>query len=329
MPHLNSTVSFLIIIGIILLLLGIAFFGVLFLLSKHAFHVIFDRPFPRPAYDRSPMEINQDTIYGRGQNWFYTNRLDFKDLTITSYDGLELFAYYRPAEKSETRLLVVLIHGWRDTPAQMAAFAQMYLEKADCHILIPHLRAHGMSMGDYIGYGLPDSQDILMWTEYMENHLPPHMSILYHGWSMGAATALIAAESGHLSHSVVGLVVDCPYDSLENQIQYIIRRKYHFAPGILLRTVSRITEKNLGYSIKMISPIARAGKIEVPVLIIHGTDDTFVPNSMSAALYDAISSPKRIVFVQGADHIMSFDVAPSTYSSELDHFLRICKIDID
>ena len=104
MPHLNSTVSFLLIIGIILLLLGIVFFGALFLLSKRAFHVIFDRPFPRPAYDRSPMEINQDTIYGRGQNWFYTNRLDFKDLTITSYDGLELFAYYRPAAKSETRL---------------------------------------------------------------------------------------------------------------------------------------------------------------------------------------------------------------------------------
>jgi fermentation-respiration switch protein FrsA (DUF1100 family) len=211
----------------------------------------------------------------------------------------------------------------------MAAFAQMYLEKTDCHILIPHLRAHGMSMGNYIGYGLPDSQDILMWTEYMEKNLPPNMSILYHGWSMGASTALIAAESGHLSRSVVGLVVDCPYDSLENQIRYIIRRKYHFVPGIFLRSISRFMEKNLGYSIKMISPIARAGKIKVPVLMIHGTDDTFVPTVMSEALYDAIKSPKRIVFVQGAEHIMSFDVAPSTYSSELDHFMRVCLIDID
>ena len=185
-----------------------------------------------------------------------------------------------------------------------------------------------MSQGKYIGYGLSDSQDILTWTAYMEEHLAGPLSILYHGWSMGAATVLIAGGSGHLPPSVVGLIADSPYDNFENQLRHNIRRQYRFAPGILLHGISREARKKLGYTPHQISPIARAGKIKVPVLLIHGTSDTFVPGYMSEKIYEKIKSPKRILLVQEADHVMSFDVAPSTYSSEVDQFLKVCKIDI-
>ena len=326
MPDAGTVASWILFALLILLLLLGALLGGMYFLTKYTFHSIFDRPFLRPAYDRSPMEINQDTIYGRGQNWFYTNRLDFQDLQITSYDGLELFAYYRPAAKKASRLLVVLLHGWRDTPAQMAAFTQMYLEKTDCHILIPHLRAHGMSQGNHIGYGLPDSQDLLMWTSYMEHHLEGPLHILYHGWSMGAATALITAGSGKLSPSVVGLIADSSYDSLENQLRYTISRRYHFAPDFFFRGISYFSRKVLGYTLRQISPVARASKIEVPVLIIQGTNDTFVPTGMSEKIYEKIQSPKRILLVQDAGHVMSYNVAPSIYSSEVDQFLKVCNI---
>ena len=111
MPNTGSPASWILLVFLIVLFLAGALIGLHFYLTRRAFHVIFNRPFPRPAYDRSPMEIKQDTIYGRGQNWFYTNRLDFQDLQITSYDGLELYAYYRPAAKKETKFMVVLIHG--------------------------------------------------------------------------------------------------------------------------------------------------------------------------------------------------------------------------
>ena len=329
MPNSGSPASWILLVFLIVLFLAGAILVLLVYLTRRAFHTIFDRPFPRPAYDRSPMEIKQDTIYGRGQNWFYTNRIDFQDLQITSYDGLELYAYYRPAVKKDTRFMVVLIHGWRDTPSSMAAFAQMYLEKTDCHILIPHMRAHGMSQGKYIGYGLSDSQDILMWTSYMEDHLAGPLSVLYHGWSMGAATVLIAGGSGHLPASVVGLIADSPYDNLENQLRHNIRSRYRFAPGILLRGISRYAHKGVGYSLYKISPIARAGRIEVPVLLIHGTSDTFVPSYMSEKIYEKVKSPKRILLVQDAEHVMSYNAAPSTYSSEVEQFLRACKIEIE
>ena len=160
----------------------------------------------------------------------------------------------------------------------------------------------------------------------MENRLQVPLSILYHGWSMGAAAVLIAAGSGHLPPSVIGVVADSPYDSLDHQLQHKIRQMYHVSPGFLLHGISRLAQKILGYPISRISPISRADRISVPVLLIHGTADTFVPPIMSDALYERIQSPKRILIVQDAEHIMSYDVAPSIYSSEIDQFMRACGI---
>jgi len=324
LPGAGSFVSWILLIFLILLILAAVAAGVLFLFARKCFHIIFDRPYPKPLYDRSPTEINQDTIYGRGQNWFYSNRLDFEDLSITSYDGIKLAAYYRPADNKDTKRLVILLHGWKDNPSVMAAFAQMYLEKADCHILIPHMRAHGMSQGSFIGYGLAESQDILMWTQYMEKHLEGPLSIIYHGWSMGAATALIAAGSRHLSSSVAGVAADSPYSSLGRQLQHYIRSRYHFAPNFLISAISWFARKHIGYSIPQVSPLAYAGRIKVPVLLIHGTGDTFVPPDMCEELYDKIRAPKKILFVQDVEHVMAYDAASSSYSSEVEQLLRAC-----
>lgn len=323
MPDTGYLVPVLLIVLSVLALAALVTLAV-FVVALKGFHSIFDRPFPKPVYDRSPQEINQDLIYGRGQNWFYTNRLDFQNLFITSYDGLKLSAYYRPADKKDTRRLVILLHGWKDVPSVMAAFAQMYLAMGDCHILIPHLRAHGMSGGAYIGYGLADSEDLLMWTRYMESVIDMPLTVVYHGWSMGAATALIAAGSRQLPDSVAGVVADCPYASLDAQLRLIIRRRYRFAPTFLMRLISRNAKDRLGYGIEDVSPAVRASRISIPVLQIHGGLDTFVPPSASEEIYERIRSPKRLLVIEDAEHVMSYETAPSVYSSETERFLRVC-----
>jgi len=308
-----------------LLLFFIVIYGLLWLLSWRIFHGIFDRPFPRPIYDRSPQTINQETIFGRGQNWFYSNRMDFQDVQMTSYDGIKLSAYYRAADRATNKKLVVILHGWRDAPSAVAAYAQLYLEKTDCHILMLHLRAHGMSQGDYIGYGLADSQDLIMWITYMNKILKGPLEILIHGWSMGAATAILAAGSKRLPENVVGVVADSSFDTLANQIRYIMRKRYHLAPRFQKKMVDHFVIKKLGYSIFMVSPYAKAKMITVPLLLIHGTEDTFVPPPMGEAIYSRVRAPKRFLLIEGAKHVMSYDTAPSIYSSEVEHFLKVCK----
>jgi fermentation-respiration switch protein FrsA (DUF1100 family) len=321
---LSNDQSLLSIIMLCVILL-IAFSGFIFCLllfyAHRAFHRIFNRPYPRPLFDRSPMDIKQDTTYGRGLNWFYSNRMDFEDLKMTSYDGLELSAYFRRPKNNASRRLVILLHGWKESPSIMAAFAQMYIESMDCYILIVHMRAHGMSEGKYIGFGLSDSQDLLMWTALMEARLKGPLSIFYHGWSMGASTALMAAGSRALPTSVKGVVADCPFDSFDNEIRHIIRKRYHIAPRFFIKMISYFSKRHVGYSLHQISPIARAKFITVPVLLIHGTADAFIPPRMSEAIYSKLLLNKKIFIVQNADHVMSYEVAPSGYSSQVEQIL--------
>jgi pimeloyl-ACP methyl ester carboxylesterase len=54
-------------------------------------------------------------------------------------------------------------------------------------------------------------------------------------------------------------------------------------------------------------------RVQCPVLVIHGTDDQFVPVTQTYENYKACASEKRIVIVPGADHGLSYLVDRKTY----------------
>ncbi|NLW88296.1 MAG: alpha/beta fold hydrolase [Clostridiaceae bacterium] len=310
--------------GVLLFLAGLGL--MIYIFALKTYHQIFDRPYPRPPYDKSPLKIEQKTMIGRGKNWFYTNRMDFSDIQITSFDRIKLAAYYRPPENKKNRALIVLIHGWKDHPSDMGAYAQMILNHTDCHILIPHLRAHGMSKGRFIGYGLYDSQDILFWIRFMEKRLEGPLKIILYGRSMGAVTALLAAASNKTPASVCGVIADSPFDSLEKQIQSVVKKRFHFRGRLLTNLVGNIARKRIGFPIKkaVVSPVA--GRIKIPVLLLHGAEDQFVSLTMSEGIYNRLNCPKRMVIFDNAGHLNGFDVSPRQYSDEIKKFLRVCKV---
>jgi uncharacterized protein len=50
-------------------------------------------------------------------------------------------------------------------------------------------------------------------------------------------------------------------------------------------------------------PLADMAKVSVPVLILHGDDDTLIPPDHSARLYAAAPGPKEFVRVRLAGHL--------------------------
>ena len=308
-----------IIIGLLLLMFGLA----AILIYSYAVRVayrFFARPQPRPAYDKSPLSIDQSNIFGRGQNWFYSNRMNILDWQMTAFDGIKLYAYFIPASKKKTKEVVILLHGFNDMPSIMAAYAQLHLEKRDCHILIPHMRAHGMSEGKFVGYGLFDSQDIVMWMQYLETRLGDDIRIILHGRSMGAAAALMTAGSGIAPESLTGVIADSSFDTLDNQMSFLMQRNYKFQFRPFINLVQKVALKRFGFPVEKAAPLKVASRISVPVLLFHGTDDKLVPSEMSDNIYNSIRAPKRICLIEGAAHVMGYDAAPEKYSAEIDKF---------
>ena len=318
----DGVILALIIVVLLLIVAGLTWLLIYSYAVRVAYR-FFGRPAPRPAYDKSPLSIDQSTIFGRGKNWFYSNRMNVLDWQMTAFDGIKLYAYYIPAAKKTTKDVVILIHGFNDAPSVMAAYAQLHLEKRDCHILIPHLRAHGMSEGNFVGYGLFDSQDIAMWMQYLESRLGQGLKIILHGRSMGAACALMTAGSGIAPNTLTGVIADSSFDSLDTEIAYLAQRKYRMQLRPFLMLVRHVVLKRFGFPIEKASPASIASRIPVPVLLFHGTADELVPSYMSDNIYNRIRSPKRICLIEGAAHVMGYDAAPEKYSAEIDKFRDI------
>ena len=103
-----------IILSVLLTVLAIALIMLLYQrMCNRLFRRIFARKAPVPRVDRSPIKIDQKTVFGRGKNWFYTTRAEYINVRIDSFDGTKLSGYFRPSADRSTRFAVILLHAYQ------------------------------------------------------------------------------------------------------------------------------------------------------------------------------------------------------------------------
>ncbi len=99
-----------------------------------------------------------------------------------------------PATESQAEPKVAIcVHGYRSFGLYDIGPKAKLLRDAGYNLLIVDNRAHGMSEGKYIGFGNPDSYDIMKWCEFIKDRFGDNVEILLAGLSMGAATVLTTA----------------------------------------------------------------------------------------------------------------------------------------
>ena len=59
---------------------------------------------------------------------------------------------------------------------------------------------------------------------------------------------------------------------------------------------------------------------DVPILLIHGEDDHFVPLKMAFENRDACTAPCKLLVVPGADHAMSYYMGRGAYEAAMRAF---------
>ena len=243
--------------------------------------------------------------------------LPYEAVTITARDGCRLTAKYYHA--TEGAPLQIMVHGWRSTAEHDFGGGHKLARALGHNILLVDQRAHGGSGGNTLSFGIREKYDLADWVAYAAARWP-RSPILLTGISMGAATVLMAAALP-LPPQVVGVMADCPYSSPAAIIRKVCGDRR--IPGWLGMPFLRLGARLFGgFSLRNGGAVEAVANTRLPILLVHGEADDFVPCEMSREIAAACVSPLTLFTVPGAGHGGSFLVDKEGYKQAVETFLR-------
>jgi alpha-beta hydrolase superfamily lysophospholipase len=227
------------------------------------------------------------------------------------------------------------IHAWW-WPAGENAPALLYLHGSRWNLTgqlfrIQELHDIGFSVLaiDYRGFGKSDGDDetpseksvyedsVVAWQRLTELEPDPSRRFIY-GHSLGSAVAinLAARLSDDAAKAAAapparGLVVESSFTTLADIARELT---WSWVPVQLLLTQS-------------FDSVHKIARVNMPVLIAHGSADRFVPSRFSEELYEAAQPPKKLLLVQGGTHNNSMRVGNGEYRAALHDFFALDSID--
>jgi hypothetical protein len=199
-----------------------------------------------------------------------------RDVTLHTEDGLELGAWFVPAEGARVAVLVAPGNGGnRESRAGLAE----ELGRRGLAVLLLDYRGYGGNPGSPSEDGLAADADAAV-EALDELGFPPERTI-YFGESLG--TGVVAALQ--VRRPPAGIVLRSPFPELAD----VAAHHYPFLPvRLLLRDRFPV--------------VAHLSSSKVPVTVIYGDADSVIPPKFSARVADEAPSLVERVVIQGADH---------------------------
>ena len=238
-------------------------------------------------------------------------------VTIYSHDGLKLSGRYYHIQDGAP--LDIGFHGYRSSPLTDFSGGSELSFNLGHNVLLVDQRAHGKSEGRTISFGIQERQDLVQWVNYAIECFGQDVKILLYGISMGGATVLMASELD-LPSNVKGIIADCPYSSPIDIILHVGQSMP--IPNWLIKPFIIFGAKIFGgFDVCETDAASAIKNTHVPVLIIHGESDHFVPCEMSDIVAQNSEMVTRLT-IPGADHGISYLVDPTTYQRTVTEFIQ-------
>lgn len=241
---------------------------------------------------------------------------EYEKVSIISYDALRLCGRWYEGEKDKPT--AILFHGYRGSAYRDFSGGSAMLFKKGWNVLIVDERSHGMSEGRAITFGIKERYDVVDWVSYVVDRKGKEKDIYLFGISMGAATVLMASPLLDKS-TVRGIIADCPYSSPVAIISCVMK-KMKLVPSLLIPFV-KLSARIWGrFNLEAESASEAVKKTDIPILLIHGEDDRFVPCEMSRCIHEANPELIRFETFPRAGHGLSFMVDNKRYNRVVDEF---------
>ena len=310
---------------IVWVLLSISIVAVL-VISKLCYRLAFYSPNRKEqdVYAIPPGEQYEKVADTMLKNIYEVAQIPYEQIYTFAFDGIILAAkYYHFRDNAP---LQIQFHGYRGNGTREFASVFNLAKQLGMNVLLVDQRAHGKSGGHTISFGIRERYDCKAWVDYACRRFGVSIKIILSGVSMGAATVLMASDL-NLPVNVVGITADCPYSSPGAIIRKVCkdiklppRLAYLFGGiGAFLFGGFRIWESSAVKSVR---------RARIPILLIHGEDDRFVPCHMSYEIYKSCRGKRMCVTFPEAGHGLSYLTDPEKYQSIFREYLIICGLDV-
>ena len=190
----------------------------------------------------------------------------------------------------------LVVHGWGGSAADMLPVSTPLLD-AGLHVLLLDTRCHGRS--DEAAFtSMPtfaeDIRDALDWLRQQPQ--VDRTRIVLVGHSVGAGACLFVAADDPEIAAVVSLA------SMVDPHQFMTDRLRRHLPRPLIALAMRYVEHVIGHRFAEFSPIHTIGRVNAPILLLHGLQDTTVPISDAHRLHAQAPDHTTLLILPEADH---------------------------
>ena len=245
-------------------------------------------------------------------SWY--DPLEKTDYQVTSYDGyvlnVEMIRNPVPSDK-----LILLSHGYTDNRFGSLKYTKMYLDLG-FNVFVYDLRGHGENEPTFCTYSARERKDLaILIGDSIVRYQPEIFGI--HGESLGAATSIACLED---KPQIDFVVADCGFSDISSVLKGGVRSAH--LPEAVVSLASVCAKIRYGYSYDMMRPIDSLAENEIPILFIHGAEDSFILPKHSERMQKETKGYSELHLIPGAAHAASILTAPAEYKEIVAAFLK-------
>ena len=225
-------------------------------------------------------------------------------------DNQNIHAWWWPAEQADAPAILYL-HGsrWNLTGH---LFRLEQIRSLGFSVLAIDYRGFGQSLGELPSEATVYEDARIAW-DHLKTLQPDAGKRLIYGHSLGGAVAVdLAAELGREAKrrdeppQARALIVESTFTNLADiatevadtawPIHWLVSQKF--------------------------DSLEKIDQVGMPLLLVHGTQDQYVPASFSEALYAAARNPKQLLLIEGGNHNNAMRVGRRAYADAIRELLE-------
>ena len=235
-------------------------------------------------------------------------------LPIATSAGQHIHGWWWPAAKQDAPA-VLYLHGSRwNLTGHLFRISQLH--DFGFSVLAIDYRGFGKSQGDRPSESAVYEDAQIAWA-HLQKLQPDAARRFIYGHSLGGAVAIELAQT--LSKqaraegkpaAARGLIVESTFTSLADAAEAVANTKWP------IRWL--LSQK--------FDSVDKIADVDIPVLLVHGTEDRYVPARFSEALYAAAPEPKKLLLIEGGTHNNSMRMGSAEYRKALREFFGIGRL---